>query len=165
MNGGRETPHDGRPVRSREHCYAEIQESGLRLAAGVVRLLHALSVSFGLGPNDFQAYMLLRIEGPMTPGEIARCLRLATGSVTALIDRLEARGLVTRAPHPADRRKVVVRPAELAAAAPASALPERIRAAMLALHARYSEAELEVIADWLRDATGTLNALAAGDGR
>ena len=59
----------------------------------------------------------------------------------------------------------MVRPAELAAAAPASALPERIRAAMLALHARYSEAELEVIADWLRDATGTLNALAAGDGR
>ena len=152
-------------MRSREHCYAEIQDGGLRLAAGVVRLLHALSVGFGLGPNDFQAYMLLRIEGPMTPGEIAQCLRLATGSVTALIDRLEARGLVTRAPHPADRRKVVVRPAELAAAAPASALPERIRAAMLALHARYSEAELEVIADWLRDATGTLNALAAGDGR
>lgn len=86
-------------MRSREHCYAEIQDGGLRLAAGVVRLLHALSVGFGLGPNDFQAYMLLRIEGPMTPGEIAQCLRLATGSVTALIDRLEARGLVTRAPH------------------------------------------------------------------
>ena len=27
----------------------------------------------------------------MTPGEIAQCLRLATGSVTVLIDRLEAR--------------------------------------------------------------------------
>lgn len=59
----------------------------------------------------------------------------------------------------------MVRPAELTDAAPASALPENIRAAMLALHARYSEAELEVIADWLRRATETLHTLAAGDGR
>lgn len=162
MARGPDTPRADRPARSRDRVYAAIQDDGLRFTAGLIRMLHAMSTGFGLNPSDFQAYLLLRIEGPMTPGEIAHCLRLATGSVTALIDRLEARRLVTRDRHPADRRKVIVRPADLAAADPASDLPEDIRGAMLALHDRYAEAELAVIADWLRRATDTLNGLASG---
>lgn len=44
----------------------------------------------------------------MTAGRIAQRLSLTTGAVTSLIDRLERRGLVTRAPDPNDRRKVIV---------------------------------------------------------
>lgn len=158
MDSGPDSPG----ARSRDRVYARIQDDGLRLAAGLIRLLHTVATGFRLNPSDFQAYLLLRIEGPMTPGEIAQCLRLATGSVTALLDRLEARGLVTRDRHPEDRRKVIVRPAELAAADPGSSFPEGMRTAMLALHDRYSEAELEVVADWLRRTTRTLNDLASG---
>jgi DNA-binding MarR family transcriptional regulator len=161
LHSGRDTSRAGRPPRPREEIYREIQDDGQRLAAGLIRVLHAMSVGFGLNPSDFQAYTLLSIEGPMTPGEIAQWLKLATGSVTALLDRLEARGLVVRDRHPEDRRKVVVRPAPLAAADPGSGWPGGIRDAMLALHGHYSEAELEIIADWLRRTTETLNEIAA----
>jgi Transcriptional regulators len=160
MDSGPDSPG----ARPRDRVYAEIQDDGLRLAAGLVRLMHAVATVFRLNPSDFQAYLLLRIEGPMTPGEIAQCLRLATGSVTALLDRLEARGLVTRDRHPDDRRKVIVRPAELAAADPRSGFPEGMRTTMIALHDRYSDDELAVIADWLRRTTRTLHELAAGNG-
>ncbi len=95
-----------------ETLYLAIQRDGQRLATGLIRLLHAMSVGVDLNPSDFQCYALLRIEGPMTPGEISQSMKLATGSVTVLIDRLEARGLVIRDRHPDDRRKVIVRLAE-----------------------------------------------------
>ncbi|GAA4526892.1 MULTISPECIES: MarR family winged helix-turn-helix transcriptional regulator [Nonomuraea] len=146
---------------SRERLYLDIQQDGQRLATGLVRLLHTMSLGLDLNPTDFQAYALLRIQGPMTPGEIAQWLRLATGSVTALIDRLEARGLVARDRHPDDRRKVIVRPATEPEPGPATGDQLGIAQAMLAMHERYSEAELEVIADWLHRVTQTLNELAS----
>ncbi|WP_336207284.1 MarR family winged helix-turn-helix transcriptional regulator [Nonomuraea sp. LPB2021202275-12-8] len=148
--------------RSRDHLYLAIQTDGQRLAAGLIRLLHAMSIGLDLNPSDFQCYALLRIEGPMTPGEIAHSMKLATGSVTVLIDRLEARGLVERDRHPDDRRKVIVRPTEMPGTVPATGAPLGIRDAMLDLHSRYSESELEVIADWLARAGRTLTELAAG---
>jgi DNA-binding MarR family transcriptional regulator len=47
-------------------------------------------------------------DGPLTPNEINVHLHLTSGSVTSLLDRLEQRALVTRGPHPADRRKVLI---------------------------------------------------------
>lgn len=146
---------------SRERLYRDIQHDGQRLAAGLIRLLHTMSLGLDLNPTDFQAYALLRIQGPMTPGEIAQWLKLATGSVTVLIDRLEARGLVTRDRHPEDRRKVIVRPATTPEPGPAIRDQLGIAQAMLALHERYSEAELKVIADWLHRTTETLHDLAS----
>lgn len=52
--------------------------------------------------------MLEGADGPLTPNEINAHLHLTSGSVTSLVDRLEQRGLVTRGPHPTDRRKVLV---------------------------------------------------------
>lgn len=156
---------DSAPGRSRETLYLAIQQDGQRLAAGLIRLLHAMSVGLDLNPSDFQCYALLRIEGPMTPGEIAQSMKLATGSVTVLIDRLEGRGLVLRDRHPDDRRKVIVRLTEPSSAVPANGAALGIRDAMLALHDRYSEAELEVIADWLARAGQSLTELSAREHR
>jgi hypothetical protein len=146
---------------SRERLYQDIQRDGQRLAAGLIRLLHSMSLGLDLNPTDFQAYMLLRIQGPMTPGEIAQWLKLATGSVTVLIDRLAARGLVVRDRHPEDRRKVIVRPAVVPEPGPATGDQLGIRQAMLDLHEGYSEEELRVIADWLHRTTQTLHELAS----
>ncbi|MGI5267648.1 MarR family winged helix-turn-helix transcriptional regulator [Nonomuraea sp. CA-218870] len=147
-------------AESRERLYLDIQKDGQRLATGLVRLLHTMSLGLDLNPTDFQAYALVRIQGPMTPGEIAQWLRLATGSVTVLIDRLEARGLVVRDRHPDDRRKVIVRPATSPEPGPATGDQLGIAQAMTAMHERYTESELKVIADWLHRATNTLNDLA-----
>ncbi|MEV0970586.1 MarR family winged helix-turn-helix transcriptional regulator [Microtetraspora glauca] len=139
-----------------------MQGDGQRLAAGLIRLLHAMSAGLDLNPTDFQCYMLLRSAGAMTPGEIAQWLKLATGSVTGLIDRMEARGLVVRDRHPEDRRKVVVRLADPSGSMSAEDNPLGIRDAMTAMHARYSEVELEIIADWLNRLGDTLNEISAG---
>jgi DNA-binding MarR family transcriptional regulator len=42
----------------------------------------------------------------VTPKSLAESLELTTGSVTALVDKLESAGLVERAPHPHDRRSL-----------------------------------------------------------
>lgn len=53
---------------------------------------------------------VLREKGPITAGEMSKITGLATGSVTALIDRLEKMGYVHREKDPDDRRKVIIVP-------------------------------------------------------
>lgn len=47
-------------------------------------------------------------DGEQTVGEIGRRLRLDSGTLTPLLKRLEARGLVRRHRDPADERRVLV---------------------------------------------------------
>ncbi|MGI3781314.1 MAG: MarR family winged helix-turn-helix transcriptional regulator [Janthinobacterium lividum] len=46
--------------------------------------------------------------GQATPSELSRELGVSTAAMTLVLDRLEAKGHATRAPHPTDRRKVLV---------------------------------------------------------
>ncbi|WNI31361.1 MarR family winged helix-turn-helix transcriptional regulator [Streptomyces sp. ITFR-6] len=50
--------------------------------------------------------------GPTTPTDLARRLDASTAATTLVMDRLVAGGHATREPHPTDRRKVIVTPAE-----------------------------------------------------
>lgn len=45
---------------------------------------------------------------PAGPAELARLLEVSTAASTGVVDRLAAKGHVTRNPHPADRRRTVV---------------------------------------------------------
>jgi DNA-binding MarR family transcriptional regulator len=47
-------------------------------------------------------------DGPMTQGALARALGVTPRNVTGLLDALEDSGQVTRAPHPGDRRAILV---------------------------------------------------------
>ena len=72
-------------------------------------LFHQAAASqYGLGITDMKTLSILIQEGAMTAGEIGNRLSLTSGSVTTLIDRLEAQELVQRQRHATDRRKVVV---------------------------------------------------------
>lgn len=94
------------------------REVGSPLAADVVaecRRLHAAIDAFdqaaadalGIARTDLRCLNLLE-HGPLSPTALAAALGLTTGSVTALVDRLERKGLVERARHPEDRRGMVV---------------------------------------------------------
>ncbi len=72
---------------------------------------HLVCTDLGIARNDLRCLNLLE-HGPVQPGEVARQLGLSTGSVTALIDRLEKSGFVTRLPDPQDRRRVCVEATE-----------------------------------------------------
>ncbi|MFK4789321.1 MarR family transcriptional regulator [Microbacterium sp. ZW T5_56] len=69
----------------------------------------AVARSVALNSTDLQAVGLLLSEGPATPGELAARTGLtAGGAVTAMIDRLERAGYVTRSRDESDRRRVIV---------------------------------------------------------
>jgi DNA-binding MarR family transcriptional regulator len=71
----------------------------------------AVAQAVGLTATDLHCLNLLLLEGPMTPGQLARNSGLTTGAaITGAIDRLERTGYVERTTDPTDRRKVLVHP-------------------------------------------------------
>lgn len=62
----------------------------------------------GLCLTDFAALEALLHKGPLTISQIQEKVRLASGSMTAAVDRLEKLGLVVRKASPHDRRARVV---------------------------------------------------------
>lgn len=78
-----------------------------RLHAAVDRLDQAAADSLNITRNDLRCLNLLE-QGPLAPARIATALGLTSGSVTALLDRLEARGFVARSRDPDDRRALRV---------------------------------------------------------
>jgi MarR family 2-MHQ and catechol resistance regulon transcriptional repressor len=65
--------------------------------------------SFEVGLSDFGVLELLLHKGPQPVNEIGRRIALTSGAITTAVDRLEARGLVTREAHQSDRRARIVR--------------------------------------------------------
>ncbi len=53
-------------------------------------------------------FELLYQDGPLTPGQLGVRLAMPSGSMTALIDRLEYRGFVERKDNPRDRRSHLI---------------------------------------------------------
>ena len=93
--------------------------------------------SLGINESDFGVLAPLRRAGApfeLTPTELARHRMMTSGGMTAAIDRLERKGLVTRAPNPADRRGSLVR------------LTEEGREIMDAAMARHADIEHEMVA-------------------
>jgi DNA-binding MarR family transcriptional regulator len=68
----------------------------------------AVGRALGLGPTDLRCLDWLA-DGPKTAGVLATATGLRPAATTALLDRLEARGLVERVRDDADRRRVLVR--------------------------------------------------------
>ena len=62
----------------------------------------------GLHRTDFAALEALLHKGPLTISEIQDKVLLASGSMTAAVDRLEKLGLVVRKTSPRDRRARVL---------------------------------------------------------
>jgi DNA-binding MarR family transcriptional regulator len=65
---------------------------------------------FALNSTDLIALCELMMCGQLTPTDLAKRLRLSTAAVTAVVDRLEVSGHVTRSQHPTDGRGVLVVP-------------------------------------------------------
>ena len=79
-----------------------------RLDIAMSRLMVAVARAMGVTVPELLALEHLDAEGGLGPSDLARRLQMTTGAVTALVDRLEASGHAVRAPHPSDRRRVVV---------------------------------------------------------
>jgi len=66
----------------------------------------------GLAGHEFDVLAALRRSGTpyeQTPGQLIEATHVTSGTMTNRLDRLAARNLVLRKPHPADGRQVIVR--------------------------------------------------------
>jgi DNA-binding MarR family transcriptional regulator len=104
----------------RDQLIAEITNDLRRYAADAQHVGHAFAGLHGLGPTDLQALIAVMdaelLGDPITPGRLGEQLNLSSGSVTALIDRLERAGHIRRDRAATDRRKILLRYAERGAA-------------------------------------------------
>jgi MarR family 2-MHQ and catechol resistance regulon transcriptional repressor len=106
-------------------------------------LLAAASIAkAGLGLTDFAALEALLHKGPLTISEIQDKVLLASGSMTAAVDRLENLGLVVRKASPSDRRARVV---EL------TPQGRRLAASCFEKHAKDLEALMSVLSEKERE--------------
>jgi DNA-binding MarR family transcriptional regulator len=66
------------------------------------------SRALGVNRTDGRCLDVIQQTGRISAGELAERAGLTSGSVTAVIDRLEAKGFVRRVADPEDRRKVLL---------------------------------------------------------
>lgn len=113
----------------------ELQRAFLRYNAALLTLSADLAAEMDLTPSEMAACDHLHMDGPLTPRELGERIRLTSGSVTALVDRLAARGFVERKPNPRDRRSVLVhyRPQERQVVRRQQAVMARMGAVMQAM--------------------------------
>ena len=83
---------------------ARLRLSATRLA----RRLRQESAS-GLSPSQFSALAVIHNRGPLTLGELAELERVAPPTISKVVAKLEADGLVERAVDPTDKRVSLVR--------------------------------------------------------
>jgi DNA-binding MarR family transcriptional regulator len=110
---------------------------------------HAVADYVGLDRTAYRCLDILDQEGPMTAGRLAERARLSPGAMTALLDRLEKRGLARRTRDTQDRRRVLVEatPELHRVAARLYGPPDQGAEALGA----YTNEELELLIAFLRD--------------
>ncbi|MGW1209324.1 MarR family winged helix-turn-helix transcriptional regulator [Streptomyces sp. NPDC002499] len=104
----------------------------------------------GVNETDLRCLELLLGAGELSPRELSTRLGLTTGSVTAMLDRLENLGLLNRTPHPVDRRKTVVRVTPEGARRCYELIAPHIEDSTKEISAKYSVEQLRLVIDFLR---------------
>lgn len=140
------------PRLDQQLCFALYSASGL-----MTKLYRPLLDPLGLTYPQYLAMLALWERAPSTVGELGEALGLDSATLTPLIKRLEAGGLVTRRRDVADERRVLVEPT-----AKGQALRGRVKEVSSALacsmpleagELKALHATLTRLVDGLRDAT------------
>ena len=142
-------PQPGSNDRHEE--YQAISSKLRDLALIVTGLGGALAARLNLNRNDLRALDILIEQRGMTAGQLASQLKLTTGAITGVIDRLELAGHAVRMHDDEDRRKVVVRATRKAIESRDEALGPA-RGELAQLLDGYSDDELDLINGFLEKA-------------
>ncbi len=132
---------------TREELTRRLRDLGELSSTETAMFHQGAAAAYGVGITDMKALQLLLQEGPLTPGDLAGRLKLTSGAVTSVLDRLERREMVRREPHPDDRRKVVVR-ADLERLSAGENVYASIGDAFAALHDGLTIAQLTFLVDY-----------------
>ncbi len=108
-----------------------------------------LARNLGINSTDLAVLEQVMMTGPQSPSALARRLGLSAAAMTTVVDRLVASENVVRAPHPTDRRGVIVSPTP---AAVQRGLDD-VMPVMISIDGAlndFDEAQQEIIARYLR---------------
>jgi DNA-binding MarR family transcriptional regulator len=140
---------DADPARRRRRLAATIKLALRDLRIQLALLNHQVGSHLELKDVDLDCLDIIARHGPLSPSALARRAGLHPATLTGILDRLERGGWVARDRDPSDRRAVVIRPrpdrgAELLG------LYSGMNSSMDEICAEYGEAELELLAGFLR---------------
>jgi len=130
-------------------------------ARAFMRVAEARLRPLGLGVAHVPVLVALAEEGPLTQRELAQRTRVEQPTAAALLQRMDAAGLIIRSPDPRDRRSTRI---SLSARADA-VLPEALRLLTevnSAATAGLSAAELEALHDVLQRLLANLDTMIEG---
>src|SRR5689334_18087707 len=91
----------GDPIADLTACVRILSVSGVHFS-------HVLARQLRLAPSDLTAIGHLYTDGPMTPRELATRMEMTSGTMTALLDRVEKAGFLSRQSNPNDRRSLLI---------------------------------------------------------
>jgi DNA-binding MarR family transcriptional regulator len=143
------SPSERGPARERRRLTVAIKELLRDLSIQLSLLNHHVSSRVEIRDVDLDCLDLIARHGPLSPSALARRAGLHPATMTGVLDRLERGGWVARDRAPDDRRGVVVRVLR-DRAAEIVGLYAGMNTSMNQVCAGYGEAELRVIADFLR---------------
>lgn len=132
----------------------ELAEQTRALQTAVDAVDAAAAARLGVNRTDLACLDVLMQRGSAAPSELGTALKLTTGSVTTLLDRLVKMGYVTRTPDPADRRKAVIQPTAEARRRLTEIYGPLAEDGRKMID-RYSEDEVKLLLDFMRHARET----------
>jgi DNA-binding MarR family transcriptional regulator len=107
---------------------------------------------FDLNQTDLEVLDLIFLREQASAGDLADATGLSSGSVTALIDRLESVGYIERMDDPEDRRRVLIRVCH-EAIEPIKATYMGMQKKMFALWSTFEPRDLEIITEFVSRST------------
>ena len=134
-----------------KQVFAAARDNGI----SSVLFRNAIARKLGLNIADYECLSLISIRGISTPTELAHYTGLTSGSMTAMLDRLESAQYIQRKANPDDRRGVLIEITQKWTET-AEPLVRSVQQAHAELIASYSDSQLETIADFLRRFTNNV---------
>jgi DNA-binding MarR family transcriptional regulator len=129
---------------------------GAQLSTATALYQQTIAARLGINATDHACLQIIMGTDPLTAGDLAGRMSLSAGAITGVIDRLEAAGFVRRLRDPGDRRRVIVEPVTAEIGRRVAPLGAAIHSAVAAKIQRYSEAELQLVLEYLSDSLDTL---------
>jgi DNA-binding MarR family transcriptional regulator len=147
--GGNSGPGAGEDGRARRRRISEAKRRLRDLRIELAVLNHQVGSRVELKDVDFDCLDVITRHGPINPSALARRVGVHQATMTGILDRLERGGWIVRDRAERDRRAVVVR-----------GVPDRQREivrlydgmnrSLDGILATYSDAEIDVLTDFLR---------------
>jgi DNA-binding MarR family transcriptional regulator len=86
----------------------DLPTAAITLVRGIEVLRAEIASTEHIGTTELRALARISEGHTLTPKQLAAALGLTTGAVTSLTDRLVDSGFLLRAPHPTDRRSLIL---------------------------------------------------------